>query len=587
MKHLSYRISNSVELENILSSNDINALLNRNSILVQVYCASTDTEWIEKIKSIISNKMPDAIIIGATTVGEITYGKTHVNSTVIGFSFFESSSMEIIFKDCDTGKEFSTGKSIVQEIEKINENVSGILLLSTPLSLDVKTLLNGFETSSLNYSLFGGGAGDYASMENSLVFTDDWISARGAIVVVFKGNNLYIESHTYLGWRPLSKEMTITEADGMLVKTIDNKPAFDIYKHYLGFQKDENFFQNVLEFPLIMTRDDEDIARVPVFVNEDGEIQFVADIHEGEKFKIGYGDPELIIADAEQMHELVSDSEPEAVFLYTCGCRRFLMQDDVELETLPFEELAPTFGFYTYGEFFGTLANAQLLNSTMVVVSMREGKVEKKNTLPNNAPTKKEEVESDPYANKHRRIISRLVHFVQAVTDEISKKNLELEQLSITDNLTKLYNRNKLDDVLISEVNRSNRYSSPFGIVLIDIDYFKSVNDIHGHQVGDTVLKEFSQILRSNSRNTDVVGRWGGEEFLIICSQSNLENILTLANYLKEKISTYPFSLGEQKTASFGVAIYNKDENIDEMIKRADDALYKAKENGRNRVEYL
>jgi diguanylate cyclase (GGDEF)-like protein len=587
LKHLSYRISNSVELENILSSNDINALLNRNSILVQVYCASTDTEWIEKIKSIISNKMPHAIIIGATTVGEITYGKTHVNSTVIGFSFFESSSMEIIFKDCDTGKEFSTGKSIVQEIEKINENVSGILLLSTPLSLDVKTLLNGFETSSLNYSLFGGGAGDYASMENSLVFTDDWISARGAIVVVFKGNNLYIESHTYLGWRPLSKEMTITEADGMLVKTIDNKPAFDIYKHYLGFQKDENFFQNVLEFPLIMTRDDEDIARVPVFVNEDGGIQFVADIHEGEKFKIGYGDPELIIADAEQMHELVSDSEPEAVFLYTCGCRRFLMQDDVELETLPFEELAPTFGFYTYGEFFGTLANAQLLNSTMVVVSMREGKVEKKNTLPNNAPTKKEEVESDPYANKHRRIISRLVHFVQAVTDEISKKNLELEQLSITDNLTKLYNRNKLDDVLISEVNRSNRYSSPFGIVLIDIDYFKSVNDIYGHQVGDTVLKEFSQILRSNSRNTDVVGRWGGEEFLIICSQSNLENILTLANYLKEKISTYPFSLGEQKTASFGVAIYNKDENIDEMIKRADDALYKAKENGRNRVEYL
>jgi len=587
LKHLSYSISNSVELENILSSNDINTLLNRNSILVQVYCASTDTEWIEKIKSIILNKMPHAIIIGATTVGEITFGKTHINSTAIGFSFFESSSMEIIVKDCDTGKEFSTGQSIVQEIEKINENVSGILLLSTPLSLDVKSLLNGFETSSLNYKLFGGGAADYASMENSLVFTDDWISPRGTIAVVFKGKNLYIESYTYLGWRPLSKEMTITETDGMLVKTIDNKPAFHIYKHYLGFQKDENFFQNVLEFPLIMIRNGKEIARIPVFVDEDGGIKFVADIYEGEKFKIGYGDPELIIADATQMHELVNNSEPEAIFLYSCGCRRFLMQDNVELETLPFEGVAPTFGFYTYGEFFGTLSNAQLLNSTMVFVSMREGKVEKKNTLQNNTPIKKEESETDPYANKHRRIISRLVHFVQAVTDDISKKNLELEQLSITDNLTQLYNRNKLDDVLISEVNRTNRYASPFGVVLIDIDYFKSVNDIHGHQVGDTVLKEFSQILQSNSRNTDVVGRWGGEEFLIICIQSNLENILTLAHYLKKKISTYPFSLGEQKTASFGVSFYQKNESVNSLLKRADDALYKAKRNGRNRVEYL
>jgi len=170
---------------------------------------------------------------------------------------------------------------------------------------------------------------------------------------------------------------------------------------------------------------------------------------------------------------------------------------------------------------------------------------------------------------------------------ELKKTNKQLHQLSITDNLTKLFNRNKLDEILIAEANRLNRYSTAFGIILIDVDHFKSVNDIYGHQMGDTVLKELSNILKSHTRKVDTVGRWGGEEFLIVCSESELKGILILAEHLKEKIATYPFSLGEQKTASFGISIYKKDENIESMIKRADDALYKAKENGRNKVEYI
>lgn len=169
----------------------------------------------------------------------------------------------------------------------------------------------------------------------------------------------------------------------------------------------------------------------------------------------------------------------------------------------------------------------------------------------------------------------------------LEEKNELLEELYITDNLTKLYNRNKLDKVLIRESNRTNRFETNFGIILLDIDYFKKVNDEHGHLVGDNVLKEFASILKENTRKTDTVGRWGGEEFLIVCGDTNLKGILTLAENLRKKIATYPFGFGEQKTASFGVSVYKIDENIDDMIKRADDALYKAKENGRNQVEFL
>lgn len=176
---------------------------------------------------------------------------------------------------------------------------------------------------------------------------------------------------------------------------------------------------------------------------------------------------------------------------------------------------------------------------------------------------------------------------VEARTKELEYKNRLFKELAITDNLTKLYNRNKLDDVLTYESNKSNRFSHPFGVILIDIDHFKSVNDIYGHQMGDTILIEFANILKKYTRKTDTVGRWGGEEFLIICSATDLNGILTLAQYLKEKINSFSFSIKENKTASFGISCYEKNETINNLIKRADNALYKAKENGRNQIEFL
>ena len=175
---------------------------------------------------------------------------------------------------------------------------------------------------------------------------------------------------------------------------------------------------------------------------------------------------------------------------------------------------------------------------------------------------------------------------VKKRTKEIDEKNKLLEDLAIKDNLTKLYNRNKLDEVLINESNRTNRYEHTFGVILLDIDNFKSVNDTYGHQMGDKVLQEFAQILQTNSRKTDTVGRWGGEEFLIICSDTEFDGILTQTKKLKEKIENFRFSINEQKTASFGISLYTKGESLKDMIKRADDCLYEAKKEGKNKIKY-
>ena len=172
-------------------------------------------------------------------------------------------------------------------------------------------------------------------------------------------------------------------------------------------------------------------------------------------------------------------------------------------------------------------------------------------------------------------------------TKELQQKNEELEILSITDKLTNTFNRIKLDISIETEMDRVSRYNTKFGIIMIDIDYFKDVNDTHGHQVGDKVLIEFAEILKKNTRKTDIVGRWGGEEFMIISPETDLKEMLALSEILRQKIDKNLFFTVKHKTASFGVSTYKKDESAEELINRADEALYIAKDNGRNRVETL
>lgn len=171
-------------------------------------------------------------------------------------------------------------------------------------------------------------------------------------------------------------------------------------------------------------------------------------------------------------------------------------------------------------------------------------------------------------------------------TKELSLKNEELLKISITDKLTNIYNRVKLDNSLQDELNRALRYNKIFSIILIDIDFFKKVNDNFGHQIGDDVLKEIAQILSKNIRASDILGRWGGEEFLIICPETDVIGAYELAIELNLKIKNNKFSTYFNiVTLSMGIASYEKGIKIyDTIISNADKALYQAKEQGRDRV---
>ncbi len=585
MKSLTYLFKDIPKLRTFLESHTLLFSETAKSVLVQVFSSLPDRKVLGRITDEIREHIPKAVIVGSTTVGEIIDGQPKVRTVVLSFSFFDETVLKTFVVADPMGTEFEAGKNLMKKINSMEE-VAGVLLFATPQSMNVSKLFNGMSEEKFNFPVFGGGAGVYDPNVASMIFLGRQAVSKGAICVAFLSKSLNIYTRTFLGWRPLSKEMTITQADGNLLKKIDEKCAFDVYNRYLNIPNDEHFFANALEFPILIQKDGEMIARVPFFVEEDGSIGFLADVESGDKFHIGYGEPNLILSHSESIRKELYDFEPDAIFLYVCISRRFLLQDDANLEIQTFNHIAPTAGFYTYGEFIKRNNRMNLLNSTIVIVGVREGEQNPRRKLELSKGTEDLPISNDPFSATHSRIITRLLHFISVVTSELEEANKELKRVSGIDKLTQINNRLKLDEVLEYEFSISTRYSTDLSIFILDIDHFKKVNDTFGHLVGDLVLTQLAGILKSCVRESDTVGRWGGEEFLVILPHTCLEDARKVAEKIKGAVEKTDFQKAGRITCSIGTASFCEGDDSEKLLSRADKALYRAKSGGRNQVGY-
>jgi len=165
-------------------------------------------------------------------------------------------------------------------------------------------------------------------------------------------------------------------------------------------------------------------------------------------------------------------------------------------------------------------------------------------------------------------------------------EKLGLEDQAATDPLTGVLNRRRFMALLREEERRASEGGRGFSLIMFDIDHFKTVNDRYGHDVGDSVLREITGVVQDNVRGTDRLSRWGGEEFMILAAESDVRRARRVAERLRRKIEAFDFTgVRTVVTSSFGVTQYRPDEALEDFIKRVDQALYKAKQSGRNRVE--
>ena len=164
--------------------------------------------------------------------------------------------------------------------------------------------------------------------------------------------------------------------------------------------------------------------------------------------------------------------------------------------------------------------------------------------------------------------------------------NKEIEQISYHDKLTGIYNRNRLYEFLERDIQLKERYNQDFSFIIFDIDHFKLVNDTNGHLIGDKVLKEIAKLVQSSIRTTDILFRFGGDEFVILLSNTNLDEGAVVAEKIRKKVEVYEHmkEINQKITISIGVTEYKPNEKVQELLNRADKLLYKAKEQGRNRV---
>jgi diguanylate cyclase (GGDEF)-like protein len=141
--------------------------------------------------------------------------------------------------------------------------------------------------------------------------------------------------------------------------------------------------------------------------------------------------------------------------------------------------------------------------------------------------------------------------------------------------------------VIQETIKYLKRYPSDTSLILIDLDFFKNINDVYGHLTGDKVLKEFAKVINQNIRDVDTFARWGGEEFIILLHETNLASAKQFAERIKEIVYDHNFEIDHRVSVSIGVSQYADNDTIDTWIQRADDALYLAKRHGRNRVESI
>ena len=199
--------------------------------------------------------------------------------------------------------------------------------------------------------------------------------------------------------------------------------------------------------------------------------------------------------------------------------------------------------------------------------------------------------EVDAVFERFNHMAGELQQKTKQLVDAESKQRAQqaesslLERLATTDSLTGLNNRRKMEEAILSEITRAGRSHKTFSVIILDVDGFKEINDTFGHQIGDRVLVDIGQILKYSLRQADVIGRWGGEEFILMCPVTELDGATNVAENLRARISKAHFDRVGNLSASFGVTSYTQGDSIRHLVERADQAMYQAKREGRNRVK--
>ncbi|MCR5758155.1 MAG: GGDEF domain-containing protein [Selenomonas sp.] len=573
MKQIPYAINTIKELQSCVEEvrEESRSLKQLSSVLVSVFMDTSKKAMLEEIQKSIRAVFPEAQMIGSVSSGDIVNGQLLDRGVVVNFTLFEESTVRVFAYDFQEQKSSVAGRELLA-ILQADKEATAVEVITTGFHLDINPFLKQLSAARRKLLFFGGMADDGSLGKDGLVFTQTEQLRYGAVTAVFSGSSLHVQGSSSFGWKPLGHSMTVTKMDGdFCLQELDGRPPLEVFERYLAIKNTDHFLEDALTFPFYFERNGTVLARHPRRCREDGSMMFGADFRVGEQVRLAYGDPGDVIDNAMALQEKMASFKPEAIFVVSCVARWMLLGSDTEKELAICKHLAPSSGFYAYGEFMRNIAGEIMVsNMTLVTVGMREGlrMGRQSNIIP-----------PRPKLNGHRSIMARLVHFIETTTQELEESNRKLAHLAQIDRLTGLFNRGETEVTLQEMLEKAHEFKEPLSVLMMDVDDFKVINDTYGHAVGDDTLKTIAKVLRKNTRRgVDVPGRWGGDEFFVIFSGISSDKAQGIARRISKLIAQHAaLPDGSMVTVSIGVVTAASDDEPDTLFKRADAALYEAK----------
>lgn len=547
------------------------------SALIHVYIpysAEFRDEDTRRIRQILKKHIPDVPVIGCSSTGVIMNGQLNDDDSVVSVMMFEDSSTTVKIVPYYAAPD--TDAQNVLEYARSIPDLRGVELITSASYSMLEPAGKIMDNLPEEIEIFGGVAvGD--DKHPAFVFAGDCPESYGGSACVFYcGSQLHLLTTRMFGWKPIGYPLNVTKSEGPVVYEIDEKPAYDVYNHYLQIKKDDYFFYDALEFPWEV-RVDEYTAylRHAKSVNPDGSILMSSIIPQGSKIRLTYGDPRRIMYHTKQTALEIKEFAPQAINIINCMGRKLFWSENDDAEISVLSKLTNTTGFSALGEIMRHKGTSLLNNLSIVTIAMREGE---KKEIP--------EVDIDLFEKSSNiPITARLALFINTISEELMEKNNQLNDMlykASHDALTGLLNRGAIERSIYDYYEEGGE---DWHLIMFDLDNFKKINDNCGHMEGDTILKSLAKLLDEYTQGNagTCTGRWGGEEFMIFVKGRSDKEVKKIAENLCIKVRS-DCNHDHPITISVGVTAYKKDETVLTTITRVDELMYQAKNSGKDRV---
>jgi len=452
---------------------------NEKNLLIQIFCGDKKS-ILKKIVTTLLDKLPQAICIGSSTDGEINNSHISTCKIIISISVFENTTLKTtLVKKKDS---FRNGVDLANEL--CTEDTKLLITFSDGDRTNGESFLKGIQSVNHRVIVSGGMAGDNANFTQTFVSSGNQIITKGAVGVALDSKTLKVCNGYNFNWSPIGIEHTIDKVVDNRVYQISGMKPLDFYEKYLGEYVAKALPATGIEFPLIVQRNGLPVARAVIQKHKDGSLSFAGNLYEGDIVKLGFGNVELIMNNPlESLFDSCNIKDTQSFFIYSCMARRRYMPSMVDIEIKPFSLIAPTSGFFTYGEFYHDNGNNELLNQTFTIVALSE----LENTQNDEETSCELEKDIQPI-KEHARSLQALTHLIQQSSHDYNKQSKELEE-------GKVYAQNLLDSQKQFLKHAVHETNTPLSIIMGNIEMYEMENGKNKHLSNiEVAMKNISSI---------------------------------------------------------------------------------------------